>query len=64
MRVVRAALTALALVAFAPASAHAVDIRVAIAKGATLSVKGIDLVAKDAAGRPVPLPDAYAEVPV
>lgn len=58
-----AALLLLAALLASP-SADAVEVRVAIAKGASLPVKGIDLVAKDAAGRPVPLPDAYAEVPV
>jgi stage II sporulation protein D len=45
-------------------SAFATNIRVAIVKASTFTIKGMDLVVKDAAGRPVPLPDAYAEVPV
>jgi len=47
----------------APAAA-ATPLRVAIVKAEKFSVKGMDLVVKDAAGRPVPLPDGYDEVPV
>ena len=52
-----------AVLAPAPASAGT-QVRVAIAKSASLRVKGMDLVVLDAAGRPVPLPDAYSEVPI
>lgn len=54
----------LALAFFVPAVASATEIRVAIVKEPSFTVKGMDLVVRDAAGRPVPLPDAYTEVPV
>lgn len=63
MFVLRAVIVAVAFLAAAPAFA-ATLLRVAVAKSPTLSIKGMDLVVLDAAGRPVPLPDAYAEVPV
>lgn len=59
----RAVIVAVALFASLPAFAATV-LRVAVAKSQTLAVKGMDLVVLDAAGRPVPLPDAYAEVPI
>jgi len=59
----RAVIIAAALLLAAPAWA-ATTLRVAVAKSATLTIKGMDLVVLDAAGRPVPLPDAYAEVPI
>ena len=39
-------------------------IRVAILKSPSFSLKGMDLIVKDSAGRPVPLPDAYDEIKV
>lgn len=55
---------AVLLAATLPVSALAgTSLRIAVAKSPTLAIKGMDLVVLDAAGRPVPLPDAYAEVP-
>lgn len=45
-------------------SAADTTVRVAIAKGTSFTIKGMDLVVLDAARRPVPLPDAYTEVPI
>lgn len=53
-----------ALAFLVPSAASATGIRVAVVKSEKFALKGMDLVVKDAAGRPVPLPDAYAEVPV
>ena len=47
-----------------PALAQGTNIRVAVVKAEKFPLKGMDLVVKDAAGRPVPLADAYSEVPV
>lgn len=56
---------ALFFAAAAPSQASAdTTVRVAIAKGTSFTIKGMDLVVLDAAGRPVPLPDAYTEVPI
>ena len=64
-RVFRALIVAAAVFLAAPSVVSAATpIRVAVAKSQTLTLKGMDLVVLDAAGRPVPLPDAYAEVPV
>lgn len=60
-----APVAAVLLAASAPAPAQASqEIRVAILKSESFTARGMDLVVKDAAGRPVPLPDAYAEIPV
>lgn len=64
MRLAGLLLLALLALTFAPARALATTIRVAIAKSPRLTVRGMDLVVRDAAGRPVPLPDAYTEVPI
>lgn len=65
MRLLRAALPAVAITCALPSVAAAgTELRVAIARGAALTLRGMDLVVLDAAGRPVPLPDAYTEVPV
>ncbi len=60
----RLAVLLFTLLIFPAQALAATTIRVAIAKSARLTVKGMDLVVRDAAGRPVPLPDAYAEVPI
>ena len=64
MRSTLLSLIALASISLVPLPAHATRVRVAILKAASTTVKGMDLVVKDQAGRPVPLPDAYAEVPI
>lgn len=62
--VLRAVIAAAFVLAVPTVASAGTPLRIAVAKSRTISVKGMDLIVLDAAGRPVPLPDAYADVPV